>query len=98
MRNCLILSALATLVIGEGAVAGDFNYNYIQASVLGTRIKAGGDSDSGKGLRLEGAVSNFQPLFLYGSLSKNKYSADSDHLKFTNATAGVGATLEDPPP
>ncbi len=93
MRNRLIMSALAALVIGEGALAGDFNYNYVQGSVLGTRIKAGGDSDNSNGVRIEGAVSNFQPVFLYASLSKNKYSSDSDHLKFTNASAGVGAHL-----
>lgn len=93
MRNRLIVSAVAALVLGEGALAGDFNYNYVQGSVLGTRIKANGDSDGGKGLKIEGAVTNFQPLFVYGSLSKHKYSSGSDGLKFTNATAGVGAHL-----
>ena len=93
MHKRLLWSALATLVTGDAALAGDFNYNYVQGSVLGTQVKSDGDSDGGKGFRLEGAVSNFQPLFLYFSLSRNKYSADSDNLKFTNATAGLGGHL-----
>jgi predicted porin len=93
MRKLLIVPALAALVIAEQAAAEGFNYTYVQGSVLGTRVKSGGDSDGGKGFRLEGAISNNQPLFLALSFARNKYSADSDHLEFTNASAGVGGHL-----
>jgi len=93
MRKSLILAALGTTAIGGNALADGFNYNYVQGSVLGSRVKSGGDSDSGKGWRIEGSISNDQPLFLALSYSRNKYSADSDHLEFTNAAALVGAHL-----
>jgi predicted porin len=93
MRKSLILSALATLVVCDTALAGDFNYNYVQGSVLGTRVKSDGDSDNGKGFRVEGSVSNNQPMFLRVSFARNKYSSGSDNLRFTNASAGLGGHL-----
>lgn len=93
MRKCLILAALGTTAIGSNALADGFNYSYVQGSVLGSRVKASGDSDSGKGFRIEGSISNDQPLFMTFSYSRNKYSADSDHLEFTNAAALAGAHL-----
>jgi hypothetical protein len=85
--------ALAMLVAGHGALAGDFNYTYLQGSLLGTRVKADGDADGGKGLRLKGSISNDSPLFGYFDFATNKYSSDSDRLKFSNVAVGLGAHL-----
>jgi opacity protein-like surface antigen len=93
MRKRLILAALGATAIASNAMADGFNYSYVQGSVLGSRVKSGGDSDSGQGFRIEGSISNDQPLFMTFSYSRNKYSADSDHLEFTNAAAIVGGHM-----
>jgi predicted porin len=86
-------AALAVLVVGHDALAGDFNYTYVQGGLMGTRVKAGGNSDGGMGWRLKGAISNNTPLFGFFEYGANKYSSDSDNLKFINASAGLGAHL-----
>jgi hypothetical protein len=87
------LVALAVLVAGHEALAGDFNYTYVQASLLGTRVKSGGDSDNGNGFRLKGLISNDSPLFGSFDFATNKYSSRSDDLKFSNVSVGLGAHL-----
>lgn len=93
MRNRLVLAALATMSVGGQALAEGISYTYLQGSLIGTRIKAGGESDGGKGFRLEGAISNDQPIFGFFNFARHKYPSSSENLKFTNASAGVGVRL-----
>ena len=87
------LAALAMLAAGHEALAGDFNYTYVQGGLVGARISSNGDSDSGKGLRLKGAISNDTPMFAFLDFVADRYSSGSDRLKFSNLSAGVGAHL-----
>ncbi len=99
MRARLILSAMATLVVGNEALADGVNYSYLQGNALLSQLSAHGSAMNGSGLGVEGGIGLGQHLFLFGGYNANKYSqkeyavTTNTHTKIwlTPGVVGAGA-------
>jgi len=93
MRKYLLLSAAAALAVAGQALADGMSYNYIQADLVGSQLRAGGDSTSGSGLGLNGSVEFGAVLTGTVDFGTTKYSESGASLRFTPISAGVGVHL-----
>jgi Outer membrane protein beta-barrel domain len=93
MHKRFIFSAAAALLLGGSALADGMSYNYIQADVIGSQLRGGGDHSNGSGFGLNGSVEFGSTAIGFVDVGTTKYSESGADLRFTPISLGVGAHI-----
>lgn len=93
MRKHLVLSTAAVLALVGQAQAAEMSYSYVQGDLLRPELRAGGGSETGSGLGIEGSFAFGPRMFGITRIDSDKYSGGGASIRFTNSSLGLGGRV-----